>query len=342
MNMTLNQPLDNATLEGLVSPLTTTALPILYLLVFVVSVPCNLLSVILLGFYTKRKTSTVIFAINLSIADLLYSAFLPFQVSYHFSGNDWHFGPGLCGISTVAFYCNMQCSILLTCAIALERYFGVVHAVRSRHWHSPTKALLVCLLIWTLVLIVQTPMMCRDLTIHVDQLSITTCFDVIPRNLFGGRNLTYFYFAALLLLFYATPLAIFLWCYCAVSRGLRQSLEDAGDRLSRKHTLLMVRVAMLCFVMCYLPNVILQALHMVYRMRGKSLYTYYKFSLGINSLNCCFDPFVYYLASRDFRQTVWKVLRPSQCCATGETEEPYSSNQSERACMAHVMHHNSD
>ena len=80
MNISVAHGVDNATLKDLVNPLTTVVLPVIYLLGFVVSTPCNLLCFILLCTCIKRKTSTIIFAINLSLADLLYSVSLPLQV----------------------------------------------------------------------------------------------------------------------------------------------------------------------------------------------------------------------------------------------------------------------
>ncbi|KAG5261949.1 hypothetical protein AALO_G00290390 [Alosa alosa] len=321
MNLSVAHNVDNNTLQDLGSPLTTVVLPVIYLLVILVSTPCNLVCFILLCFYTKRKTSTIIFAINLSMADLLYSISLPLQVFYHFSGNDWNFGAEACGFTTVAFHCSMQCSVLITCAIAVERYLGVVHPIKSKHWCTPLRAGLVCLLIWGLVLVVQTPMMRHDLTLRVEQLNLTTCFDVIPRGTFGTKPLTYTYFGTVFLLFYALPLVILVACYVAVTRGLHNSPQTDVEDYSRRYAWVMCSIAAVSFVLFYLPNILLQILHLLFRSQEHSLYPYYKLTHGINSLNCCVDPFVYYLASREFRNTFRKALRPCQCCGQCDSDE---------------------
>lgn len=241
---------------------------------------------------------------------------------YHFLGNNWHFGAAACGFTTVTFHCSMQCSVLITCAIAVERYLGVVHPLKAKHWCKPWRAVLVCLLIWGVVLAVQTPLMRQDLTLYVKELNLTTCFDVIPRGTFGSTTLTYIYFGTVFLLSYALPLVVLLACYVAVTLGLRRSPQTDGEDYSRRYAMIMCAIAAASFVLFYLPNVLLQILHLVFRRtQNRSLYPYYKFTHGINSLNCCVDPFVYYLASREFRQTFRKALRLLRCCGQCESDE---------------------
>lgn len=318
---------NNATLEMLVSPVMTVAVPVIYLSVFVCSTPCNLLSLVaLLNVHYKRHTPTSVFAINLSLADLLYSAFLPLQVLYHLWGNDWPWGATLCGLTTTALNCNMHCSVLTTCAIALERYCGVVRPLRTKHWRTARRAAIACVLIWAFVLITETPLLRSDLTLRVIELNITTCFDVLPRKLFLHQSLAYLYFLVVLLMFYVLPLAVLVSCYVAVARGLHRSLPTAAEGsdgkrevLSRRRAQTTVALATLCFVVCYLPTITLHGLHVVFHSQGKSLYRYYKLALSINSLNCCFDPFVYYFASREFRLALRRLL--GRCVPLGEGEE---------------------
>ncbi|XP_066517417.1 P2Y purinoceptor 8-like [Hoplias malabaricus] len=324
----------NVTVEQLASPLMTRVLPAIYTAVFIVSMPCNLLALILLCRLRNQATPTVIYSINLCIADLLFSATLPLQVDYHLRGNNWIFGKVTCGISTVTFYCNMYCSIFTACAIALERYCGVVIPLRTRHLRSSHKAILNCLLMWVLFLVFQMPYVLHDLTLSVQELNITTCFDVLPKEVFNGRK-GLLYFISIYLLFFVLPMVILVACYCFVARALRQAL-DAGVKRSHKRTQALVILAAVCFITCYLPNMIVQLIHMFYRMQGKSIYATYKLTLGLNSLNCCFDPFVYYLASTELRQALWRLLRQWNCCPNAMREENAGSVLSEMPCSIRV------
>ncbi|XP_036413135.1 P2Y purinoceptor 8-like [Colossoma macropomum] len=319
---------DNATLEALVSPMISVAVPVIYIVVFVISTPCNFIALILLCGLTKCTTPTRIYSINLCLADLLYSIMLPLQVDYHLRSNDWIFGTVACGISTAAFYCNMYCTILTTCAIALDRYYGVVHPLESRYVRSTRKAILTCLLIWTVVLAFQIPFFLYSFTRFIPQLNVTTCFDVLPKKAFQGWK-GYLYFTAIYLLFYVLPMVVLVSCYCAVVSALRQK-PDIGSPRSYKRTKALVTVAACCFIICYLPGMIIQPIQMVYRSKGRSVYAYYKLTLGLNSLNCCFDPFVYYIASRELQQALSRVLvqwiRCPKVCGFGRSRTVGGSN----------------
>ncbi|KAK1169860.1 P2Y purinoceptor 8-like [Acipenser oxyrinchus oxyrinchus] len=314
-------------LEMITSKTLTVALPVIYLVVFIISIPLNTISLWLLCCHTKRNNPTIIYAINLSLTDLLYSAFLPFQIIYHLNGNNWPFGDIVCRISIVAFYGNMYCSVLTTCAISLERYWGIVQPLQTKHWRTSKVAVITCISIWLVVLITHVLVLYKDFTFSIEDLNITTCFDIFPKNLFKPKITGYLYFAVPLIFFLIIPLIVVIVCYTSIIKTLKDS-PNTETHDSKKQTMYLILVVVLCFIVCYLPNILLQILHMIYKSRGKSLYVYYKLCLGINSLNCCFDPFVYYFASKDFRCKLQKKLC---CCLPDAHDEQTTSNLSELA-----------
>ncbi|XP_076839115.1 S-geranylgeranyl-glutathione receptor P2RY8-like isoform X2 [Brachyhypopomus gauderio] len=323
----MNHSVENVTLEALISPLTTDVVPVIYMMAFVIGAPCNLIALILLCGLPKRSTPTVIYSINLCVSDLLFISTLPLQVDYHFRGNDWRFGAVTCNISSAAFYFNLKSSVLSTCAIALERYCRIVHPLKARHVWSTRNAVLTCCFIWGLVLAFQLPFVLYNFSFFVPQLHITTCFDVLPAAAFKGAK-GYFYFITIYLVFYVVPMVLLVACYCTVGRTLRQKL-NAGVQRSHRRIQALVMVAALCFIVCYLPNMIVQPIHMIFKGKGESVYAYYKLTLSLNSLNCCFDPFVYYFASTELRQALRRTLRRCFCCAGRQRDETVNSNLSE-------------
>lgn len=262
---------------------------------------------------------------------------------YHLRGNNWLWDSALCSVSTNILFCNSYGSVLTTTAIAMERYCGVVHPLCTKHWRTPLRAVVVCVLIWAVVLITLSPLLRVDLTLRVRELNITTCFDLFPRTVFQHKYLAYLYFVTEAVLFNLLPFIVLICCYVAVAKALRRSTAlTYGDEravAAGRQALTVVTLATVCFVVCYLPINILFALHIVYTTVDKSLYQYYKLAVAINSLNCCFDPFVYYFASREFRKTLQRVTgRCCACCSSlAERHEPGTSDLVTIAAEQHKL-----
>ncbi|XP_019381173.1 PREDICTED: P2Y purinoceptor 8-like [Gavialis gangeticus] len=297
----------NSTIEMLKNQMLQTTLPVLYLSIFSISIPLNSISLWFLCYYSRPWSSAIVFAINLTITDLLYSVLLPFQAIYHLQGNNWHFGPVLCRVVTVLFYGNMYCSLLTMSSISFERYLGIVCPLRYQRMRSIRTALLTCIIMWAFVLLLQIPLMKTDLTISVDELKIVTCFDVLPKHMLPSKSYFIAYFGSQVLLFYLVPSLIMGFCYTAIIRTL---LTSSSSQLTetKRHTVYLIVVLLTIFVVCYVPNIVITIMHLVYAAQEKTVYVEYKLSLALNSLNCCFDPFVYYFCSKEFRRKVRRKI----------------------------------
>uniref|UniRef100_K7FM56 G-protein coupled receptors family 1 profile domain-containing protein n=1 Tax=Pelodiscus sinensis TaxID=13735 RepID=K7FM56_PELSI len=277
-------------------------MPALYLFIFVISIPLNSISLWFLCRYSRPWTPIIMFSINLTITDLLYSMLLPFQFVYHLRGNDWPFGQVLCRIVTVLFYANMHCSVLTMTSISIERYLGIVHPLQHRAIRPIRTALLTCIIIWIFVLLLHFPLMKTELTFQVQELQITTCFDVLPKNMFPSRNGFIAYFGSQVLLCFLLPLLVMAFCYTSVIRALLNAPPDQLKEIKNQTIYLIV------FVLCYVPNIVISIIHFVYTTQNKTVYVEYKLSLALNSLNCCFDPLVYFFGSKEFRRKIQKKL----------------------------------
>ncbi|XP_018098297.2 P2Y purinoceptor 8-like [Xenopus laevis] len=318
-NSTMLQALPNNTLEMLQSKMLQTALPVLYLVIFGVSVPLNLLSLVML-WGNQPRTPTVVFLLNLAITDTIYGITLPFQVIYHLRGNDWPFGDTFCSVATILFYGNMNCSILTMTSISVERFIGIVHPLRSKNCVTVRRALLTCLLLWALVLLVDLPLMLSKLTFHVRELHIVTCFDVLPKELFSSKAYFSFYISSRLILFFFIPLVIMGICYLSIIVTLLRSETIRAE--TKRQTIHIIVVLFSVFLVCYLPSNLLLIIHYDFYSKGKPLYIEYKLSLALSSLNCCLDPVVYFFGSKQFRQT---VQRKSKCCKSANN--PHENTQ---------------
>ncbi|XP_033003372.1 P2Y purinoceptor 8-like [Lacerta agilis] len=303
-----NSALDNATINMLQNQAIMVALPVVYSLTAIISIPGNVFSLWILFFHIKPRTTSVIFMINLSITDLALASCFPFQIIYHLKGNDWTFGRHMCSVVTVMFYANMYCSIITMTCISLERYLGVVKPMTSQKWRRKRYAIAGCLGMWFLVLLALWPLEAGDLTFEVKELNITTCFDVLKWKMLPSIGA----WAAFLLLpfffFFLIPFIVTIICYFSVIRKLIQASQKYGNGQKTRSIYLAV-IVVLVFIICFAPNNFVLLVHIISRLRKQEGYYHiYKLTLCLSCLNNCIDPFIYYFASKEFYQTFMQVI----------------------------------
>ncbi|XP_042315712.1 P2Y purinoceptor 8-like [Sceloporus undulatus] len=307
----------DATLEMLQSSVFSFILPIIFSIIFTISIPLNSISLWFLCRHSRPWTPTIVFCINLTIADLLYSMLLPFQIIYHFKDNTWPFGEVLCRIVTVLSFGNMHCSILTMMSISIERYLGIVHPLRYKVIRPIRTSVLTCIVIWALVLLPLLPLMQNNLTIRLRALPMVTCFDVLPKEMFTELTDFIIYFGSLLLLFFFLPLLVMGFCYISIIITL---LHSSSTQLteSKKQTVYLIIVLLFVVTICYLPHIAMSVTHYVLLYQNATFYVGYKVSLALAGFNCCFDPLVYYFGSKEFRRKTQRKL--CRCAVVGFSE----------------------
>ncbi|TNN31495.1 P2Y purinoceptor 8 [Liparis tanakae] len=298
--------LDNTTRALFLNANTSIAISVIYAIVTAINLTGNGLSMWLLVFRTSPKTPSIIFMINLTVTDLALGAALPFQIAYQLQGYHWSLGPLMCRVMTVVFYTNMYCSVLTMMAIGIDRYLGIVRPIQFRQTRvKKSIAVCSCLLMWGVVLSVLWPLMTTDLTFDVPELGITTCFDVLKKDMLPTQSAWAAFLFSMVFVLFFFPFCVTTFCYVSVIRKLSRDSKTAQKR----RVILLAFIVLLVFTFCFAPNNILLLAHTVLRLfYDESLYMAYKLSLCFSCLNSCLDPFIYYFASKDFRQKLREVI----------------------------------
>ncbi|XP_069563068.1 P2Y purinoceptor 8 [Brachyistius frenatus] len=298
--------LDNATLLVFQDVNSSIAMSVVYLIVTAINLTGNGLSMWLLLFHTSPKTPSIIFMINLTLTDLAVGAALPFQVAYQLQGYHWSLGPKMCSVLTLGFYTNMYCSILTMMAIGVDRYLGIVRPMLFRQTRERKSiALVSCFLMWGLVLSVLYPLMTTDLTYDIPELGITTCFDVLKKNMLPSQSAWVAFLFTMVFVLFLFPFCVTTFCYVSVIRKLTRDSRTAQKEIAIR----LAFIVLLVFTICFAPNNFLLLAHAVLKIfYDKSLYMAYKMSLCLSCLNSCLDPFIYYFASKDFRQKLRGIM----------------------------------
>nr|XP_040057072.1 P2Y purinoceptor 8 [Gasterosteus aculeatus aculeatus] len=298
--------LDNATRALFLDVHTSIAISAIYMVVTAINLIGNGFSMWLLVFRTHPKTPSIIFMINLTLTDIFLGAALPFQIAYQLQGYHWNLGPKMCSIMTLVFYTNMYCSILTMMAIGIDRYLGIVKPMRFKETRvRKPMAVMSCLIMWAVVLIVLSPLMTTDLTFDVQELGITTCFDVLKKDMLPNLYAWAFFLFGMVFVLFLFPFCVTTFCYVSVIRKLARNSKTA----QKARAIRLAFIVLLVFTFCFAPSNILLLIHTVLRLfYGKSLYMAYKLSLCFSCLNSCLDPFIYYFASKDFRQKLRRII----------------------------------
>ncbi|XP_067116070.1 P2Y purinoceptor 8 [Osmerus mordax] len=314
--------LDNATLSLFQNHLAGAAISIIYILVTVVNVTGNGLSMWLLLFRTSPKTPSIIFMINLTLTDLSLGTALPFQIFYQLNHYNWTLSPGLCRFLTLGFFANMYCSILTMTAISVDRYLGIVRPMLFRQIRKrKSVAVIGCIFMWGVVLSVLFPLMKTDLTFYVPELDITTCFDVLKKDMLPSIKAWAAFLFCIVVILFLIPFIVTSFCYISVIGKLDRDSKTAQKGKAKR----LAVTVLLVFTIFFAPNNILLLAHTVARLFfDSSFYMAYKLSLSLSCLNSCVDPFIYYFASKEFRQKLRRILR-LRSLSSGETgrSEPY-------------------
>ncbi|XP_070694425.1 P2Y purinoceptor 8 [Pempheris klunzingeri] len=298
--------LDNATLSLFQNANTSIAISVIYMIVTAINLVGNGLSMWILLFRTSPKTPSIIFMINLTLTDLALGLALPFQIAYQLQGYHWNLGPNMCSFLTLAFFTNMYCSILTMMAIGIDRYLGIVRPMLFRQSREKkATAVISCFLMWGSVLSVLHPLMTTDLTFDIPELGITTCFDVLKKDMLPTLSAWAGFLFSMVFILFLFPFCVTSFCYISVIRKLARDSKTAQKRRAIR----LAFIVLLVFTLCFAPNNILLLTHTVLRLfYQKSLYMSYKLSLCFSCLNSCLDPFIYYFASKDFRQKLRQIM----------------------------------
>lgn len=192
-------------------------------------------------------------------------------------------------------------------AIGIDRYLGIVRPMMFRQTRQRKSiAVISCFLMWGLVLGVLYPLMTTDLTYNIPELNITTCFDVLKKNMLPSVSAWALFLFSMVFILFFFPFCVTTFCYISVIRKLARDSKTA----QKKRAIRLAIVVLLVFVLCFAPNNILLLVHSILRLfYDRTIYMAYKLSLCFSCLNSCLDPFIYYFASKDFRQKLREIMR---------------------------------
>lgn len=157
----------------------------------------------------QPRSTTNIFILNLSVADLSYLLFcIPFQSTIYMLPT-WVLGAFICKFIHYFFTVSMLVSIFTLSAMSVDRYVAIVHARKSSSIRVWRHAMLGVVLIWILSLVMAAPVAHYQSIVERED-NNTFCWEVWPDHQRKVYVMCTFVFG------YVLPLTLISVCYAKV------------------------------------------------------------------------------------------------------------------------------
>uniref|UniRef100_G3TXB8 Galanin receptor type 1 n=1 Tax=Loxodonta africana TaxID=9785 RepID=G3TXB8_LOXAF len=253
----------------------------------------------------KPRSTTNLFILNLSIADLAYLLFcIPFQATVY-ALPTWVLGAFICKFTHYFFTVSMLVSIFTLAAMSVD-YVAIVHSRRSLAKVS-RNALVGVAVIWALSIAMASPVALTRRLFHRGAGNQTFCWEQWPNQRHKKA-----YVVCTFVFGYLLPLLLICFCYAKVLHHLHKKLKNMSKKseASKKKTAQTVLVVVVVFGISWLPHHVIHlwAEFGVFPLTPAS----FVFRITAHCLaysNSSVNPIIYAFLSENFRKAYKQVFK---------------------------------
>uniref|UniRef100_A0A8C9L2B1 G-protein coupled receptors family 1 profile domain-containing protein n=1 Tax=Pavo cristatus TaxID=9049 RepID=A0A8C9L2B1_PAVCR len=278
----------------------------LYILIFFFGAIFNVLALWVFFCKIKKWTETRVYAINLVFADFFVICILPFM-AYLIWKNSVR--DELCQFIEAMYFINMVVSIYIISFISIDRYLGIKHPLKARAFRSPSKAALLCGLLWLAVTI--------GAILKLQQRYADFCFQYDTSTPTALTLLSMFFIFTL-------PLATLTFCSIEIIRNLKRQLKtNSLEEKSIQKALYIIYANLVVFLLCFLPSHLMLIARLITKHTeticslNHFLRNFSSVTRCIATSNCCLDCVCYYFVTKEFQEAI--LLPKSSAARTTQT-----------------------
>lgn len=291
--------------------LVASVLPPLLIIELLLGLPGNVLALSVFSKNLKSWRANVMFLFNLVLSDFLLLMSLPLRIDNFIRGEKWIHGDSWCRVNLFMLSVNRSASIAFMTAVAVDRYFKVVHPHHKINHISTKQAAGVACLIWSVVISLRIPLLTNNLLSVKNNVSLCRSFSNYEKPSLGIR----LHYAVFILEFFV-PLLLLVFCSVRIAYILRSRQMDKDKRGQRAIRTVLVIVGV--FFLCFFPSIGtgLTALH--FKNLGEEYCKAYNLtsqlfsmSIAFTYLNSALDPVIYCFSSSIFRNYLKRVINQS-------------------------------
>ncbi|XP_072923044.1 hydroxycarboxylic acid receptor 2-like [Hemitrygon akajei] len=302
--------------------------PPVIIVTFILGIVGNTVALWIFCAHVKSRKPSIVYSVNLMIADTLLMCCLPFRADYFLRGKDWIFGEGLCRLNIFMISLNRIGSVFFLMVIAIDRYFKVVHPHHKVNKITTRCAVMIAGGLWIVAVAI-----CLHLLIDkhdFKQHNVTNCE---PFSINKALSPTAVWTDFIFIFFqFLLPVSVILFSTSSIIWKLRQM--ETGMRGKYKRTVKLVIAVAAVFVICFLPTSVAVVAVLVTELRRpfdcKSYHTavniFYN-TLFITYLNSVVDPIIYYFSTSQFQHALEKALHDLNLSSSRSATEPGTSKE---------------
>ncbi|XP_065256480.1 12-(S)-hydroxy-5,8,10,14-eicosatetraenoic acid receptor [Emys orbicularis] len=283
------------------------AMNILLILEFGLGLTSNAIALWTFYFRLKIWKPHAVYLLNLVIADVLLNICLPFRLALalRFSIIEtWDYRELLCSVILFALSLSQAVSIAFLTAVALDRYFRVVHPNNKTSSLTARNAKVIACLVWLLAI---------GLTVEILVAPRPKTSECRSFTLQGEANFYSIWHVIVFFLEFLVPFGLILFCTVGIVRKLKKSPRDLSSQPKLRKAMLLVIAVVVVFGVCFLPSVLGRVL--VYILQSFESCAAFRFAVNVFDVTICWtylnsalDPIVYCFSSPTFRSSYRKII----------------------------------
>ncbi|EMP25165.1 12-(S)-hydroxy-5,8,10,14-eicosatetraenoic acid receptor [Chelonia mydas] len=284
------------------------AMNILLILEFGLGLTSNAIALWTFYFRLKIWKPHAVYLLNLVIADVLLNICLPFRLllALRFSILEtWDYKELFCSVILFMLSLSQAVSIAFLTAVALDRYFRVVHPNNKTSSLIARNARVTACLVWLLAIGLTV-----EILVAPQPKTFTECRRFSPQ---GEANFYSIWYVIVFFLEFLVPFGLILFCTVGIIRKLKKSPRDLSSQPKLQKAMLLVIAVVVVFGVCFLPSVLGRVL--VYILQNFESCAAFRFAVNVFDVTVCWtyfnsamDPIVYCFSSPTFRSSYRKVL----------------------------------
>ncbi|XP_070827120.1 G-protein coupled receptor 171 isoform X2 [Chaetodon trifascialis] len=310
---------------------------VLYILIFIISLPGNLLSVWAFIRSPRAKQSTSVYLVNLLVADLLLLLALPVKILKDLGVAPWSLMVFHCQASGVTIYISLYASIAFLAFVITDRYLQDCHSLSSLRLQEVGFARLLSLVVWMLLLLIMVPNMALPIR-DIQEKRYLSCSSLKNDIGLHWHALTVFLCTAL---FLNASAAVLLSSGLALKRLLR-SRKDPKLWVNARRAAGNVAAVAAAYVLSFVPYHVVRTPYTLAQTKvitdcqtKKQLFLGKESTLLLSVLHLCFDPLIFFYLYTPFRQAVRRMFPCSRNQTVSDTQEPAAEERTQPLTCGH-------